>query len=81
MSSVSPLFPEFQGGCRREWLRTKDNGYKMEAGMPSFSTAFSEFVGPSKESVLLSKISLSSFTLRSGFRKANCGEYCRLLIA
>jgi hypothetical protein len=24
------------GGCRREWLRTKDTGYKMETKMPIF---------------------------------------------
>jgi hypothetical protein len=41
--SFSPLLPVvpvlswFQGGCKREWLRAKDNRYKMETEMPSFS--------------------------------------------
>jgi hypothetical protein len=38
----------------------EQSGTKVEAGMLSFSPAFSEFVGTSKESVLLSKNSLSA---------------------
>jgi hypothetical protein len=41
MLSINPVLPGFQGGCRREWLRAKDNRNKMEMEVPSFSPAFS----------------------------------------
>jgi hypothetical protein len=39
--SISPVLPWFQGGCGREWLRTKDNRYKMETKVASFFPVFS----------------------------------------
>jgi hypothetical protein len=59
MLSITPVFPGFPGDCKVTVQRTaqsKDR-YKIEAGNPSFSPAFSLFVGPSKESVLFSKSS------------------------
>jgi hypothetical protein len=60
MLSIIPVLPWSQGGCRREWLRAKDNRYKVETEMSSFPTAFSSFMGPKNESVLFSKSSLST---------------------
>jgi hypothetical protein len=36
MLSIIPVLPQFQGAFRREWLRAKDNRYKIETEMPSF---------------------------------------------
>jgi hypothetical protein len=52
--------PYLQSGCRTEWIRAKDNRYKMKTEMPSFSFGFSEFKGPSKESVLFGNSSLNT---------------------
>jgi hypothetical protein len=34
---------------RREWVRAKDNRYKIETEMPSLALVFISFIGPNKE--------------------------------
>jgi hypothetical protein len=41
MLLVVAVPPGFQGGCRKEWFRAKENRDKMETEMPSFSPSFS----------------------------------------
>jgi hypothetical protein len=55
-----PVLPYLQTGCRTEWLRAKDNRHKMKTEMASFSSGFSEFKDPSKESVFFGNSNLST---------------------
>jgi hypothetical protein len=36
MLSIIPVLSRFQGGCRREWFRAKDDRNKMETGCQVF---------------------------------------------
>jgi hypothetical protein len=47
------------------FAQDKDNRYKMEIEIPSFSPVFSKFMGPSKESVLFRISSLSTSYINS----------------